>query len=433
METTDTTPTGTGTTPGEGAGRMPLPPPAFVYRAPEATPEASPEHASGDLDEDTFDDVAAQHADAGPEAGAASAPAAPPAPVTRAPAPAHAAATTPHKGRGRGLWVFVGICVLLVVVLAGFGIWFMRQVSPPGAPGDEVSVEIPAGMGRTELVDTLADRGVVTSPWAFSLYTKLNTPPEVKAGNYLFHAPSSFGDVYRVLAAPPAKKTYKVTFPEGFTVRQVTERVAAQVPGISAEQFNQALNDGKVRSKYMPPGAASYEGFLFPDTYVFEEGMTADDIIARMVTRFDEVADEVGLGAVTAVSPYDAVKIASMIEKEAELDEDRPKISRVIYNRLAAHMPLGVDATFLYALPPGTNPANVNWKTSNPYNTRVRTGMPPTPIANPGRASLEAAVHPADGPWLYYVQTDKDGRHAFTTTLQEHNAATADAKARGVF
>lgn len=433
METTGTTPPGSrsgGGAPGAPSPpQVPLPPPAFVYHTPAGTAGGGAE----DLEEDTFEDVAAQHAGTATASKTQRAPGA-----AAMPAPGHARSERPprptrRRRRGAGFWIFLGVCVLVVVLVGGFAFWFLRQVSPPGAPGEEVTVEIPAGMGRTELVDTLADKGIITSAWAFSLYTKLSTPPEVRAGNYLFHAPSSFADVYQVLGNPPVKKTYKVTFPEGFTVRQVTERVAAQVPGITAAQFEQALTEGKVRSKYMPPGAPSYEGFLFPDTYVFEEGATADDVVARMVRRFDEVADEVGLANVTLVSPYDTVKVASMIEKEAELDEDRPKIARVIYNRVAAHMPLGVDATYLYALPPGTDPGNVNWKTANPYNTRVRNGMPPTPIANPGRASLEAAVHPADGPWLYYVQTDKDGRHAFTTTLAEHNAATADAKARGVF
>lgn len=321
----------------------------------------------------------------------------------------------------------------IVVGAVGFVVWFSRQTSPPGAPGSEVTIEIPAGMDRAELVDLLADNGIITSAWAFNLYSKVNTPPEVKAGRYEFAAPSSFGDVYEVLRRPPVKETFKVTFPEGFTVRQVTERVEAQVPGVTAEQFEQAMAAGTVRSKYMPEGVPSYEGFLFPDTYVFPEGTGAEDVLSAMVTQFDEVADEVGIANVAGMSPYDVVKVASMVEKEARVDEDRAKIARVIFNRLEARMPLGIDATYLYALAPGTLPSDVNWKTNSPYNSRVRTGLPPTPVSNPGRASLEAAAHPESGPWLYYVLTDEAGRHAFTTSLAEHNAAVADAKARGVF
>lgn len=425
METTDTTPPepvpgGAGPGPYAPTPDSPLPPPAFVYHTPgSGTPPPGP--AAG-LDEDTFEDVSA------PRSGRVAAP------RVATPTPrARTATAAPRRRRSLGFWVFLGICAAVLLAVAGFAVWFLRQANPPGAPGEEVGIEIPAGMSRTQLVDALADKGVITSAWAFSIYSKLNTPPDVKAGDYLFHAPSSFGDVYAVLRNPPNKKTFKVTFPEGFTMRQVTERVAAQVPGITTEQFEQAMVAGEVRSRYMPPGVPSYEGYLFPDTYVFEEGTTPDEVLGRMVERFDEVAGEVGIGNVPGMSPHDVVKVASMIEKEAEVDEDRPKIARVIYNRLNARMTLGVDATYLYALAPGTDPNKVNWKTDSPYNTRVRMGLPPTPISNPGRASLEAAAHPADGPWLYYVQTDKEGHHAFTTTLAEHNAATADAKARGVF
>lgn len=407
-----------------------FPPPAFVY-SPAAPPPAPGEADQG---EDTFEEVVQRPPTGVDGAHGRAAVPAPPSPrraskqLSARPEPDRS-----KKRRGAGFWVFVVACVVVVLGVVGFGVWFMRQVNPPGAPGDEVALEIPAGMSRSDLVDALADKGVITSAWAFSLYSKINTPPEVKAGKYLFHAPSTFADVYGVLGGPPVKDTYKVTFPEGFTVRQVTERIAAQVPGITADDFEQAMLAGKVRSKYMPEGAPSYEGYLFPDTYVFEEGVTADDVLAAMVTRFDEVADEVGIGNVPNMNPYDVVKVASMIEKEARVDEDRAKIARVIYNRLNSRMALGIDATYLYALPAGTLPSDVNWKASSPYNTRVRTGLPPTPISNPGRASLQAAAHPEDGPWLYYVLADKDGRHEFTTTLAEHNRATADAKARGVF
>lgn len=403
---------------GGGVFETAYPPPAYVYTG-AGTPPAPEDGAAtvgAEPEEDTFEDVAAT-----------------PRPH-RPPAPAPPVRGGRKRRRHRlVLWLVLGLLVAVVSGAIGFVLWFARQASPPGAPGPEVTIEIPAGMDRAALVDKLADNGVITSAWAFNLYTKVNTPPEVKAGNYLFAAPSSFGDVYEVLRRPPVKKTFKVTFPEGFTVRQVTERVAAQVPDVTAEEFEQAMAAGKVRSKYMPSGAPSYEGFLFPDTYVFPEGAGADDVLEAMVTRFDEVADEVGIADVAGVAPYDVVKVASMVEKEARVDEDRAKISRVIFNRIEARMPLGIDATYLYALAPGTLPSDVNWKTNSPYNTRVRPGLPPTPVSNPGRASLEAAAHPEAGPWLYYVLTDKDGRHAFTTTLAEHNAAVADAKARGVF
>jgi len=338
-----------------------------------------------------------------------------------------------RHGHGFAFWFFLVFFAALLAGIFGGAIWFLRQVNPPGAPGPEVTVTVPAGMDRDGFVDLLASEGVVTSKFAFDVYLRVETLPTVREGDYVFNAPSKFSDVLDVLRRPPEVKKVKVTFPEGFTVRQVTERVAKEVPGVTAQQFTQAMAAGTVRSKYMPADITSYEGFLFPDTYLFAEGSSAEDVLQAMVTQFDKVADEVGIGSVPGVAPYDVVKVASMVEREARVDEDRAKIARVIYNRLNAAMPLQIDATLLYAAPPGTEPSQLNYKQDGPYNTYTRKGLPPTPIANPGRASLDAAAHPEAGPWLYYVLSDKDGHHTFNENLKDHEKARADARARGVF
>ncbi|MEA3020432.1 MAG: hypothetical protein QOI47_1956, partial [Actinomycetota bacterium] len=175
-----------------------------------------------------------------------------------------------------------------------------------------------------------------------------------------------------------------------------------------------------IRSGFQPPNQPSMEGLLFPDTYRIEQTEDEQHVLQRMVDTFDQVAGDIGYAnaqAKVGVSPYEAIIVASLVESEAKVDGDRAKIARVIYNRLQKHIPLGIDATFYYVL--GESRKHTGLRQSDlaidsPYNTRKNAGLVPTPIAVPGRASLEAALNPEPGPWLYYVIADKAGRHAFT-------------------
>ena len=181
----------------------------------------------------------------------------------------------------------------------------------------------------------------------------------------------------------------------------------------------------------------SLEGLLFPDTYQVAANETTDSVVRRMVGLMDRVAATEGVDQAPdrlGLTPYQVLIVASIIEREAKVDEDRGKIARVVYNRLRDHMALEIDATLLYAAPPGTNGVTQQLIDSlnSPYNTYKNFGLPPTPIANPGRASIHAAMNPTDGPWKYYVLADASGRHAFATTLAEHQANVAAAKAKGL-
>ena len=172
----------------------------------------------------------------------------------------------------------------------------------------------------------------------------------------------------------------------------------------------------------LPEGTIEpYEGLLFPDTYFLATDATAAELLDQMIGRMDQVMTELGYGRATelvGISAYDTLIVASLIEREARVPGDRPKISRVIHNRLVAGWLLGIDATVVYAT--GDNVLTVSdLATESPYNTRVSPGLPPTPIASPGRAALEAAITPVVGQWIYYVLADESGRHAFSVSAEE--------------
>jgi UPF0755 protein len=229
--------------------------------------------------------------------------------------------------------------------------------------------------------------------------------------------------------------TYAVVVPPGFTMAQIATRVGA-VPGHSSRQFLALAESGQVRSPYEPAGVKKLEGLLFPATYSVTASESDQQILEEMIGRFDQVAQEIGLASAPStvhVSPYQAVTVASMIEREALLPGDRGKVATVVYNRLAKQMRLQIDATVIYALGrPVTSLSLKDLQIDSPYNTYRVTGLPPTPIASPGVESLEAALHPTPGPWLYYVVVSQNGAEAFSTTYAEQLQNEALAKQRGL-
>jgi len=207
-----------------------------------------------------------------------------------------------------------------------------------------------------------------------------------------------------------------------------------------------------VVSAFRPQGVTSLEGLLFPDTYQVSNADNEPQVVERMVTLMERVANQEDIETKAAIqgrTPYEVLIVASMIEKEAKLDEDRPKIARVIYNRLYLGMPLQIDATLLYGQPRGTSPSAMR-DVDTPYNTYMHTGLPPTPIANPGRASIQAALNPSANPsvgdpicqvlpdptqnciYLYYVLANEQGGHAFAVTLEQHEANVQRARDLGL-
>ncbi len=352
--------------------------------------------------------------------------------------PGHGAAhAARRRRRGPLFWAFLVVVLGALATVGVIGYWFLRQIDPPGPQGREVVVAVPAGVSEDQIATLLASKKIVSSAGAFRLYTRVRKTGSVRAGEYVLHERQSMPDVVSTLRRGPRVITYKVMIPEGFTLGQVAARVGKDVPGISEDAFLQAAASGKVRPRYAPETLPSMEGFLFPDTYLMDKTEAQkpagpDKLLAKMVNQFDAVGAQVGIDKVPNVTPYEVLVVASLVEREAKVPEDRPQVARVIYNRLNKKMPLQIDASLLYGKPKGTKLTSSDLKTDGPYNTYTRKGLPPTPICNPGKAALDAAAHPSAGTALYYVLVDASGRHAFTDNYQEFLRLKKEAKNKGL-
>jgi UPF0755 protein len=335
---------------------------------------------------------------------------------------------------------------LLKVLLAALGLflvagvggtaWAVHEIGA-ASPGTDVNLTIPAGASTQQIATILDGRHIVRSARFFRLYVRLKGVGEFKAGDYTFKSGGSYADAVGVLKKGPGQTFVRLTIPEALTLKDIADRVG-QLPGRSAEKFLAAATSGTVTSMYQPPGSTNLEGLLFPDTYFIDVKDDETAILKRMVAEFDKVAGELGIDdaqAKVGVSPYQVVTLASLVEAESKVDVDRPKIAQVIYNRLGRGMPLQIDATVIYARGGRRPNGQVLFKDleiDSPYNTYKVKGLPPTPIAAMGRASLKAALAPEQGPWLYYVKYQADGTHKFATTGEEHNRNVADARRRGI-
>ena len=344
------------------------------------------------------------------------------------------------RGRGpdrRRRWpILVALVVVVGVMAAGLGaVWVQRRLDPPGAPGRRVSVVVPSGASTADVAELLADEGVISDARIFRYYVRIRGGDPFQAGTYVLRRNSSMGDARAALEEGPRLDFTDVTVPEGTWVSDVAQ-IVAEVPGFDAAAFTAELDSGVVRSLYQPQNVTSMEGLLFPDTYRVDRNEDEQAVLARMVTKLDEVATELGYAEAAARvgrQPYEVLIVASLVEAESRVDEDRARISRVIYNRLAQGMTLGIDATVYYALQRrGGSLTGSDLAVDSPYNTRVNPGLPPTPIGLPGRASLEAAINPEPGPWLYYVLADEDGHHAFSESFEEFQRNVADARRNGL-
>jgi UPF0755 protein len=321
------------------------------------------------------------------------------------------------------LALLIVVAVLVAVIIGGF-VWAQGQINPGGHRGPPVSIKIPTGASTSKIASILSRAGVIHSGTLFALYVRIHGDGPLYPGSYSLAKNSSYQSAISALEAGPKLVTDRLVIPEGYTIRQIAAAVAA-LPQmhLSAQRFLAAATNGEVRSPYEPAGVNNLEGLLFPATYQVSQGQSEIDVLEQMVGAFDNQVTGLGLTAAASqlhVTPYHLVSVASIVEREAKLYPDRGPVASAIYNRLRTGMPLGADSTQTYFLrlrDPGLVPTASQLNAPSPYNTRRIKGLPPTPIANPGLASLQAAANPPRTTYLYFVEVKPDGRLGFASTM----------------
>lgn len=321
------------------------------------------------------------------------------------------------------LAAFVALLALLAGgIVAAF--WYLVAVDRTH-PTDAKTVIVARGSTFDEIAAQLAGAGVIGNALTFRVLARMrHQDVDVRAGEFRFGAHATQDEVLRSLTSGGAQVAAWITIPEGFTAEQIAARLEANAVG-SAQQYRDAFLHRSIDVDGAP--TKSLEGFLFPSTYLVAIGEDPNQVADLMIEQFfkELPADAAGRARGLHVTVPQAVTVASLVEREAKRDSDRPKIAAVIYNRLRLHMPLQVDATIEYALPEHKAALSfADLRIDSPYNTYVHSGLPPTPIANPGLPSLKAALEPARISDLYYVYCG-NGQHVFARTLAEHQANVA--------
>jgi UPF0755 protein len=326
-----------------------------------------------------------------------------------------------RKGSGAAgiLWTLLFVLILLP---AGAAAWL---VFAPFGPETETFVELAPGSSAVRMGQQLEDAGVVRSQFAFDLVRWLKRGT-LKAGEYRFDHPAAVTEVYaRILRGDVYTRT--VIIPEGASLFEIAARLEQAGFG-TRQSFLEGAAKQVGLVKDLDPGAASLEGYLFPDTYHFARKFGPAQICAAMVKRFRAVAGQIGLKG----NMHRVVTMASLVERETAVDAERPLVAGVFENRLAKKMPLMTDPSVIYGLE-----LDGRWrgaiyqsdlKLNTPYNTYLHTGLPPGPVANPGLRSLKAAMAPAKSDYLYFVAAgaNPQGRSLFSSTIEEHERNVAD-------
>ncbi|AMW04245.1 endolytic transglycosylase MltG [Gemmatimonas phototrophica] len=323
--------------------------------------------------------------------------------------------------------------VIRLAVLAAaivMGAWVWREIGGGASPSGAVArVVVPKGASVRVAADSLEAQGVIGSPVLFRLFARLTgSATDIKPGTYRFASDAGYRDVLNALVTGRGL-VRTVVIPEGFDLRDITP-VLAKALRVPEDSVRAAVTDSAWLRELNVP-VPSLEGYLFPATYSFADGTSAREAVNAMIERFLDVwkPEWDARLKVMAISRHDAMAMASIIEKEARKPEERPLISAVYWNRVKKRMLLQADPTVQYALP--QHVGRVLYKdleVESKYNTYKYPGLPPGPIANPGEASIAAALAPADVPYLFFVAR-ADGGHEFTETFAQHTKAIAQIKA----
>lgn len=315
----------------------------------------------------------------------------------------------------RRILTIVALAALLVSVAGCMG----------AGEGEEIRVRVPNGAPFSAVTDSLAGKGIIRAPTLFRIYARLTEQDRrIKPGTYAFRRGSGWKTVLDDLTHGRVL-TMRLVIPEGWDLRKISTRLA-ELSGSTADSIYDVLSDPETAKRFGVPGP-TLEGYLYPATYTLPVDLPLDEIIAILVTQYRTIwtperraaADSIGL------DEREVVTLASIIEREAKVRSEMPLISAVYHNRLRIGMPLQADPTVQYAL--GEHQArllyaHIDSVQDNPYNTYRHRGLPPGPIASPSIRAIDAALHPADVKFLYFVAR-ADGSHVFTHTFDEHKRA----------
>jgi UPF0755 protein len=326
----------------------------------------------------------------------------------------------------------LGLLALLVIAaIGGLAGWLDSRISRPyrGHRPEKVFVDIPHGTSRWGVAGILKQNDVIRDRYAFQLFSLWHVRKPLQAGEYFFDHPVNSKEVFWKIAGGKIF-VHTVTIPEGWTIFDIATELSRQEI-CSREDFLAAARDPSEISD-LAPQAQTLEGFLFPSTYEFTRHTSCEQIAKRMVGDFRAVWETVGpTGSAQlpeGLTLQQVVTLASLVERETPKAEERPLVASVFYNRLRRGFPLQCDPTVQYALDiagkPQKNISGKDLRTDSPYNTYLHRGLPPGPIANPGEASLRAALAPAQSDYMYFVANDHGG-HFFSKTLAEHNRNVA--------
>lgn len=337
----------------------------------------------------------------------------------------------------RFLIVLAAAAILAGTALTG-GYLHDAYFTWPSKDAAEVSVTVAAGARGGDVIDDLKEKGIVTSPLLFKLYLKVSGEDAAfQSGTFSLQQGMSFREIMRNLTRAETNEI-QVTIPEGFTLKQIGERVRAALPAITEEEWNAAVGASPEFATesaawfvgQTKPAGVDLEGYLFPDTYRFFADATAKDVVTKMVDAMSAklgaelatVADENGMSKPGAMTPHEVLTLASVIQREVQSEADMKDVADLFLKRLEMGMPLQADSTIAYYL--GKTSAEMtldDLKNDEPYNTYTRAGLPPGPIASPGLDAIDAVLHPTPNPYLYFLTTS-DGTVMYASTFEEHVA-----------
>jgi UPF0755 protein len=333
---------------------------------------------------------------------------------------------TPGRPRRR-LRPVAALAIFALALLIPVGIYFIivRPYFATGTPGAEVRVTIPEGATLSEIAGLLEEAGVVRHATAFRIEAeRAGHAADLKPGTYTMQVNQPFDRLIAQLVAGARPETVKITIPEGYTAQQTGQLVSEKLKRATEKAYRRLTIEHP-----LPFGLPGYrpgtrlEGLLFPATYEMPPSSGTRALVERQLEAFKETMAGIDMTRARKanLTAYDVAIIGSMVEREAKVARERPLVAAVIWNRLRLGMPLQIDATVQYALPQHkTSLTYADLNTPSPYNTYLHTGLPPTPIANAGAASLEAAANPARVDYLYYVaRGDGSGRHYFSSTYEQ--------------